>query len=43
MKKYAAKYYKQTKPKQPQFPKSQKMSANAFLQKDYENEPPSGQ
>jgi len=38
MKKNAAKGYKKTKPKQSQFAKSQKMNANAFLQKDYENE-----
>ncbi|MBA7630436.1 hypothetical protein ES703_37958 [subsurface metagenome] len=38
MKKNAAKGYKKTKPKQTQFPKSQKMNANAFSQKDYENE-----
>ncbi|MBA7479991.1 hypothetical protein ES707_15435 [subsurface metagenome] len=38
MKKIAAKGYKKTKPKQTQFPKSQKMNANAFSQKDYENE-----
>ncbi len=38
MKKNAAKGYKKTKPKQTQFPKSQKMNANAFPQKDYENE-----
>ena len=37
MKKNTAKGYKKTKPKQTQFPKSQKMSANAFSQKDYEN------
>ena len=28
--------------KQTQFPKRPKMNVNAFLQKDYENEPPSG-
>jgi len=38
MKKNAAKGYKKTNPKQTQFPKSQKMNANTFLQKDYENE-----
>jgi len=38
MMKNAAKGYKKTKPKQTQFPKSQKMNAYAFLQKDYENE-----
>jgi len=38
MKKNADKGYEKTKPKQTQFPKSQKMNANAFLQKDYENE-----
>ncbi len=38
MKKNAAKDYKKTKPKQTQFPKCQKMNANAFSQKDYENE-----
>ena len=38
MKKNAAKGYEKTKPIQTQFPKSQKMNANAFLQKDYENE-----
>ncbi len=38
MKKNAAKGYKKTKPKQTQFPKCQKMNANAFSQKDYEND-----
>jgi len=38
MKKNAAKSYEKTKPKRTQFPKSQKMNANAFSQKDYENE-----
>jgi len=37
MMKNAAKGYEKTKPKQTQFPKSQKMNANAFSQKDYEN------
>ncbi len=38
MKKNAAKGYKKTKPKQTQFKKEPKMNANAFSQKDYENE-----
>ncbi len=38
MKKNADKGYKKTKPKQTQFPQTPKMNANAFSQKDYENE-----
>ncbi len=38
MKKNAAKCYEKTKPKQTQFPKSQKMSANIYVIEDYENE-----
>ena len=38
MKKNAAKGYEKTKPKQTQFPKCQKMNANLFVTKDYENE-----
>ncbi len=38
MKKNTAKGYVKTKPKQTQFPKCQKMNANAFSQKDYEKE-----
>ncbi len=38
MKKNAAKGYKKTKPKQTQFLQTPKMNANAFSQKDYENE-----
>jgi len=37
-KKYAAKGYEKTKPKQTQFPKSQKMNVNLYVIKDYENE-----
>jgi len=38
MKKNSAKGYKKTNPKQTQFLKRPKMNANAFPQKDYENE-----
>jgi len=38
MKKNAAKGYEKTKPKQTQFPKTQKMNENLFTTKDYENE-----
>ncbi len=38
MNKNSAKGYKKTKPKQTQFLKRPKMNANAFPQKDYENE-----
>jgi len=41
MKKNAAKGYEKTNPIQTQFLQRPKMNVNAFLQKDYENEPPS--